>query len=105
MHFLLRRLHRLLRGLHLLHGHAHFLLRPSQFIDVELGPLLCVRKFLDSHFGPLLRLPEVVNHLGELVEVGAVDEFGVRFHEHLGQEVGLVLGKGTNEPAADFGYE
>jgi len=39
------------------------------------------------------------------VEVGAVHEFGMRLHEHLGQEVGLVLGKSADESAADFGYE
>jgi hypothetical protein len=77
-------------------------LRPSQFIDVDLGPLLSVRKLLDSHFGPLLCVRKVVNHLGELMEVGAVDEFGVRFHKHFGEEVGLVLGKRADESAADF---
>jgi hypothetical protein len=66
-------------------------MRPSQFIDVD--------------FGPLLRLTQVVNYLGELVEVSAVYKFGVRFHEHLGEEVGLVLGKGADESAADFGYK
>jgi hypothetical protein len=37
------------------------------------------------------------------MEVGAVHELGMRFHKHLGQEVGLVLGKGPDESAANFG--
>jgi hypothetical protein len=45
-----------------------------------------------------------MNHLGELVEVCPVHELGMGFHEHLGQDVGLILGKGSEESATDFGY-